>query len=110
MSNLNQIMADLRCFVFFGRRCRAPLPAFATKQAKIDYWHTISRRYGNTIKRLTTSGYRWRILTFKDGHKELAYLSVRKWGLAPAIFRGLVIPRMVGYIQFSNIQSIKTAF
>lgn len=79
-----------------------------------DYWRSEVRRYGNTEKRLLSSDYRWYVLEFHDGRKELAYLRVLQGGffsgIAPAIYRGLLIPHRLDYITFSNITNIRLAF
>lgn len=79
-----------------------------------DYWRSELRRYGNMEKRLLASDYRWYVLEFKDGHRELAYLRVLQGGffsgLSPAIYRGCIIPHRIDYITFSNITKIRLAF
>ena len=66
-----------------------------------EYWNSIMRKYGNTMKELQNSEYRWRSITYKDGHKELLYLKVRQngmlSGLSPGIYRGAIIPHLLGY-------------
>ena len=49
-----------------------------------------------------------------DGHKELAYLRVLRDGFlsgkAPAIYRGMLIPRRIDYVTFSHIDRVRLAF
>ena len=79
-----------------------------------DYWRSEIRRYGNIEKRILSSDYRWYVLEFSDGRKELAYLRVLQGGffsgLAPAIYRGRIIPHRIDYVTFSNITNIRLAF
>lgn len=99
---------DLRYLTLFPRR-------YDTPQGKdADYWSGVSRRYAKMQKIINSSDYHWRIITYEDGHKELAYLRVLKGGLfsgkLPAIYRGLIIPHKVGHGTFSHIKDIRLAF
>ena len=100
------VLADLRHFTLFPRKYSSP-------KMGADYWREILRRYGNTEKRIESSDFRWYVIEYKDGHKELAYLRVLQngffSGLAPAIYRGL-FPRRIDYVTFSNIDRIRLAF
>ena len=108
IDTLKLIMGDLRHFTLFPRR-RKP-----ARKGDAEYWRAEMRRYGNVMKRLLASDYRWYILEFADGTKELAYLRVLQDGFlsgkSPAIYRGIVIPFMLDYATFSNITNIRLAF
>jgi len=101
-------LSDLRYLTLFPRRYRT------SGRRPADYWHSVFKDYKNTEKLLDSSDYHWRVLEFKDGHKELAYLRVLQDGVfsgyASAIYRGLVIPRRVDYPTFANIERIRLAF
>lgn len=101
-------LADLRYLTLFPRRYREAVKHSA------DYWRAEIRRYANTEKRIECTDYQWYVLEFKDGHKELARLRVLQGGLfsgyAPAIYRGLVIPRRIGFVTFAHIENIRLAF
>lgn len=77
-------------------------------------WRAEIRRYGNAEKRILSSDFHWYVLEFKDGRKKLAYLRVLQGGLlsglAPAIYRGRIIPHRIDYVTFSRIKEIKLAF
>lgn len=102
------MLADLRYLTIFPRKYRA------SGVRPADYWNTVVKEYKNTEKLLESSDFRWRVLEFKDGHKELAYLRVLQGGLlsgqASAIYRGLVFPRRVDYPTFAEIDLIRLAF
>lgn len=102
------MVADLRHLTIFPRKYTAP------KKKAADYWTGIVKEYKNTEKVLDSSDFHWRVLEFADGHKELAYLRVLQGGLlsgySSAIYRGLVIPRRIDYVTFSNIDRIRLAF
>lgn len=105
---LKSYLEDLRCVRLFHKRYKPP------KNRSRKYWRMIMRRYGNMEKTLLGSDYRWRIITYDDGHKELAYLRVLQGGILsgayPAIYRGIIIPRRIDYGTFAHIDSIKLAF
>ena len=105
---LRYFLADLRHFTLFHRRVRV-----APKLGE-DGWRSELRRYGNAMKRILSSDYRWYVLEFKDGRKELAYLRVLQGGLlsglSPAIYRGIIIPHMIDYVTWSSIDRIRLAF
>lgn len=101
-------LSDLRYLTLFPRRYRT------SGRRPADYWHEVVRDYKNAEKLLDSSDFRWRVLEFKDGHKELAYLRVRQGGFlsgyASAIYRGVVFPRRIDYPTFANIDRIRLAF
>ena len=103
-----RILADLRYLTLLPARYRAHVKKGA------DYWHDVVKDYKNTEKVLLSSDFRWRILEFKDGHRELAYIRVLQGGFfsgyASAIYRGLLIPRRIDYPTFDHIERILLAF
>jgi len=105
---LQHYLADLRCLTLFPKRYDAPQGR--TK----EYWSAIMRDYSNEQKRLRSTDYRWYIISFDDGRRELAYLKVRAGGLLtgkyPAIYRGILIPRMLRYETYAHITKIRLAF
>lgn len=105
---LMNIFADLRHVKLY--RKRYPVP-----QGKgDDYWRDVMRRYGNLEKELRGRFFRWHVIEYKDGRKELAYLRVLQngvfSGLAPAIYRGILIPHRVTFPQFDAMKEIRLAF
>ena len=79
-----------------------------------DYWRDVMRRYGNFEKKLRGSYYRWHVIEYKDGRKELAYLRVLKngifSGMCSAIYRGLLYPHRITHVQFDAMKTIRVAF
>ena len=108
MTKLRHIIADLRYLTIIPKRYKAP----QGKQAY--YWSKVMTDYGYEQKRIENSDYRWRVITYDDGHKELAFMRVLKGGIFTgayaAIYRGLLIPYKVSYGTFSHIESIRLAF
>lgn len=107
-TELSYIIEDIKHLTLFPQRYNAP------KGRDEKYWRGVSRSYGNCQKALETSDYRWRMIEYRDGHKELAYLRVLHGGILsgmyPAIYRGLIIPRRIGIGTFANIKEITLAF
>ena len=105
---LKDILADLRLLVLFpkGYGVRGSHGA--------DFWRRALQSYGDMEKRLLSSGYRWRVITYDDGRRELAYLRVLSGGVLsgryPAIYRGLIVPRRVDIVTFTRIKDIRIAF
>ena len=101
-------LSDLRYLTLFPRRYRT------SGRRPADYWHEVVRDYKNAEKMLDSSDFRWMVLEFADGPKELAYLRVRQGGFlsgyASAIYRGLIIPRRIDYVTFSHSDRIRRAF
>lgn len=84
---------------------------YKTPQGKSRaYWSKVMRRYGNTQKELSSTDWRWRIVTYDDGRRELFYLKERAGGILtgkyPAIYRGIIFPKLIGYGTFAHIKSI----
>ena len=80
-----------------------------------EYWRNIGRQYGNFVKKLDCSAYRWYVITFKDGSKELAYLRVVPkgfWGRyqPPYLVRGLLFPRRLDSWHYAHFKSTRIAF
>jgi len=99
---------DIRYLTPFPRR-RNP-PTGMTR----EYWGNVLRRYGNARKDIRTSNNHWRVISYDDGSRELAYLRVLQGGIFsgkyPAIYRGVIFPRMVDYGTFAHITDIRLAF
>lgn len=108
MKRLKSHWADIRYLTLFPRRYKPP------KGLSMDCWDAVLRRYCNMEKTISSSSLRWRVIHYDDGRKELAYLRVLQGGLfsgfAPAIYRGVIIPRMVDYGTFAHIRTIELAF
>lgn len=106
--DIQNIVADLRHITLFPRKYAVPV------KKDRDYWGGIVKEYKNAEKMLDSSDFRWMVLEFADGHKELAYLRVLQGGFfsghASAIYRGLIIPRRIDYVTFSHIDRIRLAF
>lgn len=101
-------LADLRCLFVLPKRYKTPIGK------PLSYWMDVSRRYGNMMKKLDGCDYRWHIISYDDGRRELAYLRVLQDGFfsgaCPSIYKGMVIPRRIGYGTFSHIKDIRLAF
>lgn len=107
-TNMKNIIADLRHLTPFPRRYDAP------KGRTADWWRGEMRRYANAEKRIESNSYQWYVIRYDDGHVETARLRVLQGGLfsgmTPAIYRGLIIPRMVEFGTFSHIKELRLAF
>ena len=102
------LLADLRYLTLVPRR-------YSTRQGlSAEYWGKVDRRYANAEKAVETSAYHWRVVEYKDGHKELTYLRVLQngivSGMAPALYRGLIIPRRIRLGTFDHVKDIRLAF
>ena len=99
---------DLRCAFFIPKSYKPP-----TGMDEAG-WRAVMRRYANMGKTISCSAYHWRIITYDDGRRELAFLRVLKGGFFsgkyPAIYRGILIPRRIGYVTFAHITDIRLAF
>lgn len=106
--DIKNIFADLRHVTIFPSRYKS------LRGKGADYWSGVMREYCNTQKRIDASDFRWYVIEFMDGHKELAYLRVLRDGFfsgkAPAIYRGMLIPRRIDYVTFSHIDRVRLAF
>ena len=100
---------DLHYLVLFPKKYGDPPDLPQKPKLRGRYWRKVMARYGDTQKKLTQKDFRWHVITFVDGRKELAYLRVLKLGLSPAIYRGLV-PRLLTTQQYANIKNIRIAF
>lgn len=101
-------LADLRCLFVLPKRYRTP-------QGKpLSYWTDVSRRYGNAMKAINGCDYRWYVITYDDGRRVLTYLRVLKDGLLsggyPSIYKGILVPRRIGYGTFAHIKDFRLAF
>jgi len=84
-------------------------------KGRCEYWRKVGRAYGNMEKKLDCSDYHWRIITYKDGYKQLSYLRVREkgfWsaGSPPYIICGILFTRRLSTREFANIKDIRLAF
>ena len=108
MHEIKNCLADLRHLTLFPRRYKTP------QGRGPEYWDDVVRRYKNYEKVILSSDWHWRVLEFDDGHCELADLRVLQNGFfsghQSAIYRGLVIPRRIGYGTWSHVKSIRLAF
>lgn len=106
--DFKNILGDLRYFTLIPSRYKNLLGKGA------DYWSGVMRKYCNQEKKINCSDFRWYVIEYMDGHKELAYLRVLSNGLfsgkAPAIYRGMIIPHRIDYVTFSHIDRIRLAF
>ena len=105
---LKEIVDDLRHIAIFPARYETP------GRNDSDYWRGLMRKYGNAEKRIQSSGFSWYVLEYRDGRQELVHLRVLRNGLfsgkAPAIYRGMLFPRMIDLATFSHIENIRLAF
>lgn len=107
------ILRDLRYFTIFPRRYKqVPQDCPADAKERVEYFHKVSRAMSNQGKKIRCSCYHWYVITFKDGHKELAYL---KWRTFPyegllvkgAFCRGLIYHHPIDALWYSHVQSIR---
>lgn len=97
---------DLRYWRPFAKR-------YKTTQGKSQkYWQTISRDYYNFKKRVDCTDYHWYVITFKDGHNELAYFRVRRvvFPRGGRLCRGFFLPRYWPPTQYEHTKDIRLAF
>lgn len=108
MSN-RALWDDLHYLVLSPKKYGEPPDLPQETKLRGRYWRGVMARYANKQKELAQKGFRWHVITFIDGRKELAYLRVLKLGISPAIYRGL-IPRLLTTQQYANIKDIRIAF
>lgn len=97
---------DLRYWRPFARR-------YKTSQGQsYSHWQTISRDYNNFKKRVDYTDYHWYVITFKDGHKELAYFRVWRiiYPREGRLCRGILFPRYWSPAQYEHTKEIRLAF
>ena len=105
----NQATSDLQYLTLFPKRYEG-VPNLPTKTyAKGRYWRKVIRKYDDHTKWIERHVERWYVITYVDGHKELAFLRTLQLGISPAIYRGL-IPRLLSFTQYANIKNIRLAF
>ena len=104
MSKTTSPWRDILCLRLFRKRYRPP------DGMGREYWGLVVRRYGNSMKTIRASANHWRIITYDDGRRELAYMRVGRAGRYPALYRGLLFPRMVDYGTFAHILTLELAF
>lgn len=105
-NHMTQFLQDIRHLAPFPKR-------YKTTQGKdAEYWHNVSRNYGNFKKKVNSTDYHWYVITYKDGRKELAYFKV--WRIViphgGTLRRGLLFPRYFGVSDYEPIQDIRLAF
>ena len=105
---MKRIASDLRLLVLFPKRYGV------AGRRDAEFWRRALQSYGDLEKRLLASGYRWRVITYDDGHRELARLRVLSGGVFsgryPAIYRGVLIPQRIDIVTFTRIKDIRIAF
>ena len=96
---------DLKYIRLFRKRYKT------THQGDADYWHNVSRAYYNFKKEVDWHYSHWYVITYKDGHQELAYFKV--WRIViphgGRLCRGL-IPRYFGITDYEHVKDIRLAF
>lgn len=118
--------SNLRYLRLFPKRYRAvpmdcppkclPKTDKAGYKAWLAYWGGVGRSLGNLAKQVEQSQTNWWLLTYKDGHKELAYLKYRRglfWKDAMhngTFTRGLLLPRYWSAYQFAHVKEAKPVF
>ena len=107
-TQIKDLMEDLRHITIFPRRYKSP------KGRSAEWWREVMRRYANTEKRIESNYYHWYVIKYDDGHMETARLRVLQGGLfsgmTPAIYRGMIFPRMVDFGTYSHIKDLRLAF
>ena len=105
---IRNFLSDIKYLTLFPKRYRIPQGKGA------QYWRDNGFKYGCMMKKIDGSVYRWRVIEYDDGHKELAYLRVLCNGVFsggfPAIYRGRIIPHLLTRGTFSRIKKIRIAF
>lgn len=111
---IKKVWHDLRCIKLFPKRRGIPQGVPSTRRKKTYYWNSVAREYSNWCKRLSHSDYHWRIITYKDGTEELAYIKLRQGGflsgMLPDAYRGILIPRRLGVVWYSQVKDTRIAF
>jgi len=106
--DIKNMMNDFRHITLFPRRYRSP------RGKSEEWWRGVMKRYFNAEKRIDSCDYQWYVLQFEDGHLETTRLRVLQGGIfsgfSPAIYRGMVIPRLVDFATFSRIKDFWLAF
>ena len=105
---IKNMIGDLRHVKLFTRRYRSP------KGKGEEWWRGVMNRYYNAEKRIDSCEHRWYVLQYEDGHLETTRLRVLQGGFfsgfSPAIYRGLVIPRLVDFATFAHVKDFWLAF
>lgn len=105
-------LRDMRYFRLFPRHYKgATGPVPKEQKEKWRYWSEQAHGYYNFRKRVAYSGCRWYVLTYKDGHKELAYLRVW-YVIMPKVGRLCrgIVPRLWSVFDYEHVESIRIAF
>ena len=102
------LIGDLRYIKLYRKRYKPPMGMTR------ELWSNVMRRYNNKQKDIRSSCFNWYVCSFDDGRRELMYLRVLHGGIFSgmysAIYRGLIIPRMLDYHTFAHIKEIRLAF
>ena len=97
---------DLRYIRLVHRRYKT------THYGDPDYWHKVALDYNRFKKRVDNTDYRWYVVTYKDGRKELMYFKV--WRIViphgGRLCRGVIIPRYFDITDYEHIRDIRLAF
>lgn len=97
---------DLRYIRLVHRRYKT------THYGDADYWHKVALDYNRFKKRVDNTDYRWYVITYKDGSKELMYFKV--WRIViphgGRLCRGAIIPRYFGVTDYEHVKEIRLAF
>lgn len=96
---------DLKYIRLFRKRYKT------THYGDADYWHKVALDYNRFKKRVDNTDYRWYVVTYKDGRKELMYFKV--WRIViphgGRLCRG-IIPRYFDMTDYEHITDIRLAF
>jgi hypothetical protein len=90
-------LSDLRYLTLFPKGVAVP-QGLTTEQ-----WAEVSRRRGRIAKAVSCTDRHWRVVTFQDGHEELAYLTARRG----YVYRGLLLRRL---LPVWAVKGTRTAF
>ena len=114
IESIKQVWHDLRCFKLFPKSRGTPQAQAKTRRRRTHYWNSVAREYSNWRKRLSSTDFRWFVITYKDGTQELAYIRLRKGGILSGMrtdaYRGILIPRRLGAVWYSQVKDIRIAF
>lgn len=95
------VWTDLRYLTLFPKDYGVPQGKSA------EYWRKVSRDYGNRYKRVCACDYKWYVITFKDGRRELAYITPNQ---KYHVLRRGIIPRRWRLTQFAHVKDMRLAF
>ena len=111
---IKKVWQDLRCLKLFPKSRRIPQGKAKRGRRRSYYWNEVARKYECWCKRLMRTDYHWYVITYKDGTKELSYIRLRQGGLfsgmLPDAYRGILIPRRLGVVWYSQVKETRIAF